>query len=313
MSLQHWENYYRSGALATVPLGSDRSYTKELRDIWVEFFSGLPDGARILDIGTGNGAIALIAGEIAAASGRQYAIHGTDLAQIDPLRDVPGGARLFGGIQFHPGVATEHLPFEAASFDAVSGQYALEYTAIDTSLGEIHRVLKSGGRAQFVLHHAESIVALKARESLRHSALVLEDTIVFRKLRRHLEAERRPGPVARRTWADLAAAVAVLRSAASQSGNPLVLNVTLDAIQQLLSGRQGMSPTALDREVTRVEGDFRASVHRLRDILQYVQTEADMQAMAKLAIARDFEVSGLAAQHHAGQHLVGWRLSLVRC
>ena len=312
MSLQHWENYYRSGALASCPVGQDPGYTLELRDVWTQFFSGLPEAARILDIGTGNGAVALIALETAASAGKRYEIHGTDLAQIDPARDVQDGARLFSGIRFHARVATEQLPFEASSFDAVSGQYALEYAVVDRALQEIHRVLRSGGSAQFILHHAESIVAHKARETLLQSALVLDETKIFRKLRRHLGAERRSRSAARRTWADLVAALGTLRQAAGQTDNPLMLNVTIDAVRKLLAARQQMSPAALNLETDRFERNIRASVRRLEDLIRCGQTEAGMQSMSELALAQGFEVLELALQHHAGDTLVGWRLRLAR-
>lgn len=311
MSLQHWEDYYRGGALASCPVGPGGGYTQELRDVWVEFFSGLPESARILDIGTGNGAVALIALETAAAVGRHYEIHGTDLALINPARDVQGGSQLFTGIQFHARVATEQLPFEAASFDAVSGQYALEYTNVDQALREIHRVLKPGGGAQFILHHADSIVAQKARASLLQSALVLEETRVLRKLRRHLEAERRSQSAARKTRADLVAALDALRQAAGQTQDPLMLNVTIDAVQKLAAARHQLRPAALGLEIDRFEGNLRASVRRLQDLIRCGQTEAGMQGISELVLACGFEVQELALQHHAGDTLVGWRLRLV--
>ncbi|MGH8130490.1 MAG: class I SAM-dependent methyltransferase [Steroidobacteraceae bacterium] len=310
VSLQHWENYYRGGALVSCPLEPGSGYTQELRDIWVRFFSGLPAGSRILDIGTGNGAIALIALQTAAAAGRSYEIHGTDLAQIDPVRDVRDGARLFANVQFHPQVATEQLPFEASSFDAVSGQYALEYTAVDQSLREIHRVLKPDGRAQFVLHHADSIVAHKAHQTLQQSTMVLEETKVLRKLRRHLEAERRSPTAARKTWADVTEALGKLDQAAGQSDNPLMLNVTIDAVRKLLAARQHMSPASLNREIDRFEGNVRASVRRLQDLIRCGQTEIGMQGIAQLARAQGFMLLEMAAQFHAADNLVGWRLHL---
>jgi ubiquinone/menaquinone biosynthesis C-methylase UbiE len=311
-SLRHWEAYYRGGALASCPLGPDAGYTRELRDIWVEFFSALPDGARILDVGTGNGAVALIALETATIAGRHFEIHGTDLAQIDPVRDVRDGARLFTGIQFHAGVPSERLPFEASSFDAVSGQYALEYTNMALALPEIHRVLKSGGNAQFVLHHAGSIVAHKARQTLEHSALVLEQTNILRKLRRHLAAERRSLTAARKTAADLATALGTLEQAAGQSDNPLILNVTIDAVRKLLAARQHMSPAALDLETERFEGDIRASALRLRDLIRCGLTEAGIQTVADQARRQGLSVLESTLQHHAGDTLVGWRLRLAK-
>jgi SAM-dependent methyltransferase len=312
MSLKHWETYYRSGALASCPVGPGIGCTHELRDVWVQFFSGLPDGARILDVGTGNGAIALLALQTAIAGGRHYEVHGTDLAQIDPVHDVKDGAQLFADIRFHPLVATEHLPFEASSFDAVSGQYALEYTTIDQALREIRRVLKPGAIAQFVLHHAESIVAQKARQTLQHSALVLDETKVMRKLRRHLEAERRSPISARTTSADLAAALGKLNRAARQSDNPLTLNVTIDAVQKLLAERQHMSLSTLVLEADRFEDNIRASVRRLQDLIRCGQTAAGMRGIAGLAEAAGLEVREMSLQHHVGNILVGWRLRLVK-
>ena len=187
LKVEHWESYYRGGWLTACPTGPDPNYTLELREIWSDFFASLADGARILDIGTGNGAIAVIARETATKLGRTFDIHGADLAQIDPVRDVAGGARLFADISFHPGVAAEKLPFEAASFAAVSGQYALEYTDMRESLAQVLRVLKPGSGAQFLMHHAGSIVVERARASLRHADAVLMETKIHRKLRRFLK------------------------------------------------------------------------------------------------------------------------------
>jgi SAM-dependent methyltransferase len=312
MSLRHWENYYRGGALTSCPVGGGIGYTKELKDVWVKFFSGFPDGARILDVGTGNGAVALIARQAAEAAGKHYEIHGTDLAQIDPIRYVKDGERLFAGIRFHPMVATEHLPFEASSFEAVSGQYALEYTAIDRALRDIYRVLKSGGLAQFILHHAESIVTRNALESLSQSALVLEESKILRKLRRHLEAERRTGSAARRTWDDLGAALELLERAAARSHNPLTLRITIDAVGKLLATGRQLSAAALDREIDRFETDFRAAVRRLEDLVRCGQSGTDMQRIVELAVAGGFGLLEMAVQLHAGEQLVGWRLRLAK-
>lgn len=311
-SLRHWEAYYRGGALASCPLGPQPGYTLELHDLWLEFFSALEDGARVLDIGTGNGAIALIASQAAAAAAKRFEIHGTDLAQIDPVRDVPDGARLFAAIRFHPQVATERLPFEAAGIDAVSGQYALEYADPGKSLPEIHRVLKPGGDALFVLHHADSVVARNARESLAQTALVLGETRVLRLLRRLLEAERRSPAAVRKAREDLASAHDGLVQAARRSANPLTLEVTLDAVQKLMQARGRLAPAALDREIDRFEGDLRAAARRLEDLLRCGQTREQMARMVGLARSAGFLADEAQLQHHAGGNLVGWRLRLRR-
>ena len=52
--------------------------------IWLAFFSQLPDGARVLDVGTGNGIVAFLARDAAKARGRNFHIEGIDAAIIDP-------------------------------------------------------------------------------------------------------------------------------------------------------------------------------------------------------------------------------------
>lgn len=312
MSLDHWEAYYRSGAVATCPTTPAGGYDLELRDAWVAFFTALPTDARVLDIGTGNGAVALIAAETAAALGRNYRVHGIDLARIDPLRHVPDGARRLAGIEFHAGVATEKLPFEAASFDAVSGQYALEYSQVDAALAEIHRVLRPSARACFIIHHVDSLLVRNAGHSLRQASLVLNDTRIYRLLRRFIEAERAARPAAGRYRQELNAAAWRLQQAADQLASALVLSVTLDAIQKLLSARARLSRPALERAIDRAEGDLRASSRRLRDLVACAQDDAGMAALEATAAAAGFSVIERVAQLHGGENLVGWRLSLRR-
>ncbi|MGH8249121.1 MAG: class I SAM-dependent methyltransferase [Steroidobacteraceae bacterium] len=312
MNLEHWETYYRGGALATCPLGSASGYTLELYDAWVEFFAGLADASRILDVGTGNGAIALIAKETAGRLGHHYEIHGTDLAQIDPVRDVAEGEKLFAGIQFHELVATERLPFPAASFNAVSGQYALEYAAVEMGLREIFRVLQGGGQAQFIMHHADSVILHNAQQSLKDADLILNRTKIFRRLRRHLEAERRSPVGARRTWVELVAAVSQLQSASGKATSALMLHVTLDAVQQLLNARQQLSRATMDRQIHVVEADIRASVRRLQDLVGSAQSVADIARIKDFAGSLGFVGCEARTQFHDGANLVGWRLNLRR-
>jgi ubiquinone/menaquinone biosynthesis C-methylase UbiE len=315
LSVEQWEAYYRGGALATGPTGRDGSYDLEVRQAWVEFFSTLPDGARILDIGTGNGVVALIAAESGAARGLRYEIHGTDLARIDPARHVRNGAKRFAGITFHPGVATERLPFEAESFDAVSGHYALEYSKPAEALAEIRRVLKPGGDAQFVLHHADSVLVRSARRSMRETEFVLKDTKIYRKLHRLVALEQATPESTRRITIELRSAIQAVKHASNQAraaGGGLVLGVALDAVQKLLEARKQLAPAAAGREVDRAEAELRASWRRLNDLVSHARSAADIDAIREQATTAGFTQIEYRPQHHAGQNLVGWQLLLHR-
>ncbi len=312
MSVEHWETYYRGGAIATCPMGPEATYTLELRELWLGFFAALPDGARILDIGTGNGAIPLLAREAATAAGRHFEIHGADLAAIDPPRHVPDGVSRFAGIVFHPGMPTERLGFESGSLDAVSGQYALEYAEPRPALGEVARVLGHGGRALFVLHHGDSTLVQNARESLAHGALVLEDTRILRRLRRCAAAERESPAAAQGARRELLEAAAALQRTATASATPHVLRVVLDGVDKLLGLRGRLSPAAFEREVDRFERDVRAGVRRLQDLVGHALGEQQVRALATAARELGLECDPPAPQVHGGSNLVGWRLALAK-
>lgn len=314
MSVEHWETYYRGGALATCPTGPDANYSLELRDAWVEFFASLPDGARVVDVGTGNGAVALIARDAATAAGRRFDIHGTDLALIDPPRQVRGGSTMFDGIVFYPGVATEQLPFEARSLDAVSGQFAIEYSRPGDSLREIFRVLKPGGRARFSIHHVDSAVVQNARQSLSQAHLVLDGTRIHRRLRAFIAADRRATgqPKAVAAWKELNEAVASLQQAATAAVNPHLLLVTIDAVRKLLAARSGLTAAQLDREIDGVERELRASVRRLQDLVGAARSEDEILEFARNAASSGFDVDTPRPQFQMGSILVAWLVDLRR-
>jgi ubiquinone/menaquinone biosynthesis C-methylase UbiE len=314
LSLEQWETYYRGGAISTCPTARDGGYDLEVRDAWVEFFTPLPDGARLLDIGTGNGVVTLIAADTAASLGKRWEIHGADLAQIDPPKHVPDGATRFAGIQFHPGVDTAKLPFETASFDAVSGHYALEYADTAAALAQLHRVLKPGARAQFVMHHAGSALLRSAHQSLHEASWLLGETKVYRRLYKLVTMDEL-SPSAKNAANEVREVIRMLHQAvdhAKAKGGGRVLEVALDATQKLLATRQRLSPAQTGVEVERAEQDMRASVRRLSDLVEHACTDEAMASIEAQAREAGFASVERSMLNHAGVNLVGWRLQLRR-
>jgi len=149
----HWNHYWRADRMSACPAdGSTGNYVQAIHSGWTAFFKAFPDGARLLDIGTGNGAIAAIAQATATADGSHFEIHGVDRADIEPLRFVRTTPESLAAIHFHGRTPVESLPFPEDHFDGVSGQYALEYTDMPATVRELCRVAKPGARLRFVLH-----------------------------------------------------------------------------------------------------------------------------------------------------------------
>ena len=170
-----WNRYWHYDRIASCFDGAGASnYDDSVAAGWRAFFAGLPAGARILDLCTGNGAAALIAAEVGRRQAKGFAIHAVDRADIDPLAYVTRHGDLYARIAFRGGVEVEALPFADASFDAAISQYGVEYSDLARSVPELLRVLAPGGRIRLVVHAAEGVVAAGAREMIADADMLLD-------------------------------------------------------------------------------------------------------------------------------------------
>ena len=157
--------------------GADAEYTEQLLPLAAQHLAG---AHRILDVGCGEGQITRLA---ATLPGSSLAV-GIDptWAQLSAAAARAGGARVAVGeegggamvavgegvggatpaaAEAGDGVAAAlvragaaALPFATASFDAAIACLVFEHiTAVDTAIGEVARVLRSGGRFIFMLNH----------------------------------------------------------------------------------------------------------------------------------------------------------------
>jgi ubiquinone/menaquinone biosynthesis C-methylase UbiE len=154
-----WSLYWAAGNLdSCIPARQGgQEEASPLRELWVELARSLPDAADVLDLATGNGAVALAM----AQANPSLRITGVDRADIDPaatLTDLPELA----GIHFHPRVDVASLPFDPGSFDVITSQFGVEYASLPEAVGEALSVVRSGGSLHFVLHHADSDVVAPA-------------------------------------------------------------------------------------------------------------------------------------------------------
>ncbi len=162
-----WSTYWDKGALHSCPGAFAANYNDEILTFWNKFFSDLGSGARVLDIGTGNGAIAFIARDTALALGHQFHIEGIDAAIIQPAEAAAKHGLAAGGVRFRGLTNAEQTGYPAASCDAISSQYAIEYMDVSACLQEISRILKPDGKAAVLVHHADSEAVVTTRAELK--------------------------------------------------------------------------------------------------------------------------------------------------
>ena len=160
-----WSRYWAGGALHSCGGSFDGNYAGDIREFWREAFEPLGEGARLLDIATGNGPIPRLMLSLRPDAG----IHcdAVALAAVAPAWPATLPAAQRARLHFHPRVEAEALPFEAGRFDLVVSQYGLEYSDLARSLPELLRVLAPSGRVRLLVHHADSVPVTLAAEELR--------------------------------------------------------------------------------------------------------------------------------------------------
>lgn len=155
-SAASWSRYWATGALHSFSNAFEHNYGDEIRQFWTGFFTDLPEDARILDIGTGNGSIAFLARDTGESMGRRYRVEAIDAAEIRPEAAAAAHGIEPGDIVFRGSTPCEKTGYEDASIDAVSSQFAIEYCDPDQAVAELARIVRAGGRTGFVMHHAAS-------------------------------------------------------------------------------------------------------------------------------------------------------------
>src|SRR3990172_9388843 len=102
------------------------------------------------------------------------------------------------------------------------------------------------------------------RESLAHTAYVLEETKILRKYRRFCELERDAPARAKGAWRDLRALGDQLRNRIAASGNPLVLDYVNDSLRRMVEQRRSLSHGQMMGAIGTVEQELRSSARRLQ-------------------------------------------------
>lgn len=158
-----WRNYWKEDRHAScVP--ENPATEREIGEHWINTFCGSADGSRILDIGTGNGIVLAHAATAATRAGKIFRLNGIDLADINPVRYVRDLPECLRKANFVGGVAAESVPFSDACFDVVVSQYGLEYADLEAALGEVERVLVSGGQLHWLAHSTQSVVVTQNQD-----------------------------------------------------------------------------------------------------------------------------------------------------
>lgn len=269
-----WDQYWQDGRLASCGGEGGAAYQAAITESWRGFFRTLPDGCRILDVCTGNGAIAFVARDSALERGICFGIEAFDAAVIhasDPEEMIHFSSR----------VRARSLPYPDDGFDAVISQYGFEYTDIDRSLPELARVSTPGCRLRFMTHAAEGVVVGQARRQLEEAEQLLGSGLFS--AARELAKLQGSGAVEQTQalkdrYND---SVRQLEQFAAGSVEPEIYSNTCRVLTHALSIQQQVGAKPVLDKIEEVSGTVRAHAERLNAMTRAALDESGAKALAE--------------------------------
>ena len=317
MPRDQWTNYWRDGVSTSFGHQAPAWYKRTLVPYWERTFQVLPQGADILDVASGNGAVAAIAAKVSNEDGSSFHIVAADKAVLSP--QVQKGSPL-QEIEFVSGMPLEKLHFPGQSFDLVCSQFGIEYANMDKALEAVAGVLKSGGNLVIVAHHFDSTICKNSREEMRQYREMLRQQPLFEKLRTLVKAM---GEI--RSRSDLQRLAANPRSEkARQAFNRLVGKlmhkfpegaVVADALVQInpLFKERAVAPVSAKLAyIEAIEQSFRLGQQRLTDLLNAALDRKRLDKLLASAESHGLQRVSTGNMEDEKAGLLAWVIKLER-
>ncbi len=305
-----WDAHWRTGTLSSLTTGNQTTEAPEATAAWNGFFRKLSKGARILDIATGNGIVPAHARAFSQEFHTAFEITGIDQADIDPQATVTEQKGLLEGITFKGGINAEDLPFEDAAFDAVTGQYAIEYTNTGETAAEVARVLKGGGRVRFVCHAREGGIVTFNTPKAEQYTWLLEQSGVFEALSAAARAAFENSPEREETRARFRNhTVEARRQLAEMGENQEVQDLLNNLVQVYIAREQFGNYAGFEKWLKGVFDEVAGQVQMIRALEQAALDFDGIDRLAKVLQQAGFDEIAIA-ELHAGPNktLLAWQV-----
>ncbi len=160
MAKNHWTAYWQTGALTSLPMDFKENYDGELALYWNDILSNSQTPVSILDVCTGNGAIAILLQELADELDLEVSITAVDASDIKPdvISEVfPDKEGAIKKINFVGNCLVENMSQVIDhKFDLIVSQYGIEYCDTEQAAVSVRKMLNPQGRLVFVAHAPET-------------------------------------------------------------------------------------------------------------------------------------------------------------
>lgn len=242
-----WNDYWHFDRLSSFDDNGRTNYGEEIAGGWRAFFDSLPYGASILDLCTGNGAVAVLAAEAGRRDRKHFRIVAADSADINPCLYVRSHRDELAGIEFRPATQAESLPWPDACFDAVISQFGIEYSDLAQSMPELARVIAPAGQARLFLHAAEGAVVQRSNAAITDIDFLLHQADLAGKAQHCLRA-----------------AAAIERKMDRSASARCAASASRDAFHVALQETAQRMATAIDPSVLRNSGQMLDELYQRR-------------------------------------------------
>lgn len=312
-----WTRYWNKAVLHSCPDAFNQNYADEILLFWQDFFSKINDKSSVLDVATGNGAVALLARDTAGTLGRTFHIEGIDAATIRPLEAATKHGLDAGGIIFHSNTPAEKTNYVGQRFDAACSQYGIEYSQLQQSIPELARILKPGGQVGLLMHHSDSAAATTSRAEFDALNHLTEQTPLLDTARWLINRLRTEGPYAdpmllmqdaqAKTRVDLFGSqrASVIQYAGSHPHAGFLADIATQTsrILQLIPGDG--ADTAW-RNLETLEREVHAHRARLQAMIAACMDDDAIQSFSTLMENTGFSVDSCQPLYRRGTDLLGW-------
>ena len=316
-----WEQHWQEGHLSSLSQDNKSHESRESIEGWNAFFVTLPDNASILDVCTGNGIVPALANTFARDNKKDFKITGVDQARVDPHSTLKEGKEMLEAVSFQGGVNVEALPFEDAAFDAVTGQYAIEYSNLEKTIPQIARVLKNGGKCRFVTHAREGIIvdhnAPKARqyEYILNESGVLEALAEAIRLAFDAETSDRQelqdmSLEARTALRDVAVKTRAKVAEIAQTKEPLILVENI--VRAYITRKQFGNYIGFEDWLASVRAQVQGQVQMIKSFSEVALTRGALFDLQKLFEAAGLENIQLGDVQNAAGDVQAWTIEGVK-
>jgi ubiquinone/menaquinone biosynthesis C-methylase UbiE len=187
MTKTHWSAYWQTGALTSLPVDFKKNYDGELKSYWQDVLLKSKQPISILDVCTGNGAIALMLQELSEELNIELSMTAIDASDISPTvvsKSFPEKSKYINKIKFIGNLLVEDLATTMdQKFDLIVSQYGVEYCDTEQAAENLTELLNPQGQLIFVSHSPDTAM----HEYMQHEELVyqfLEEIGLFKSFTR---------------------------------------------------------------------------------------------------------------------------------